>query len=330
MIKTVPEEYPELMHYTTASGLNGIVTSSSLWATHAAFLNDSEEIKHFFDIRLLSIVKNEVREYADDLSRDPEKAKRMAADGGIENIVNKEANGLVSRLRTVTLKFNQPHIFSMCAARQPRVLRNGLLSQWRGYGDDGGYAVVFDAAKFEQLLIQEEANFLYQHVRWGDVYYHDADVNTQPSAVEVKEYEDTVKKGVAHLIRNGKAEDISGFYEAITGLSCAYKHWGFWEENEVRVMAIPMNTSLAQEANAANDNRPQKPLKTLIRRGMPVHYIELFATEQKQNTLKLPINRVIVGPHKDAEVRAIAVKRLLEMHGYDAEVVCSEIPYIGR
>ncbi len=330
MIKTVSEEYSELMHYTTASGLDGIVSNGSLWATHAAFLNDSEEIKHFFDVRLPSLVIREVQERADDLARDPEKVKTIEADGGLDFLVQQDTDSFVANLRKETLKLNQPHIFSMCAASQLRTLHNGLLSQWRGYGDDGGYAIIFDASEFEKLLRQEGANFLYQYLNFADVFYNGVEAISQPSWPEVKEYESILKKGVAHLVSGGRADEVDGFYNAVTGLSCIYKHWGFAEEKEIRVIAIPMDTSLAAEANAAGDNRSQKPLKTLIRRGMPVHYIELFATEQKQNITKLPIKRVIVGPHKDAEVRAIAVKRLLEMHGYDADVVCSEIPYIGR
>jgi hypothetical protein len=32
-----------LYHYTDASGLHGILENNSLWATHAAYLNDSQE-----------------------------------------------------------------------------------------------------------------------------------------------------------------------------------------------------------------------------------------------------------------------------------------------
>lgn len=32
-----------LFHYTTAAGLIGIITTQTLWATHANFLNDSAE-----------------------------------------------------------------------------------------------------------------------------------------------------------------------------------------------------------------------------------------------------------------------------------------------
>ncbi len=33
---------------------------------------------------------------------------------------------------------------------------DGLLSQWRGYGKDGGYALVFDSQKLEEALKDEK------------------------------------------------------------------------------------------------------------------------------------------------------------------------------
>ena len=36
--------YPELFHYTTLGGLEGILKSQSLWATHYQDLNDSQEM----------------------------------------------------------------------------------------------------------------------------------------------------------------------------------------------------------------------------------------------------------------------------------------------
>lgn len=41
MSRSIAESYSELMHYTTADGLKGIVTSGCLWATHIKFLNDT-------------------------------------------------------------------------------------------------------------------------------------------------------------------------------------------------------------------------------------------------------------------------------------------------
>ena len=48
------EKYPGLMHYTTGAGLTGIISTDCLWASRALFLNDTTEMAHFFDARLLT------------------------------------------------------------------------------------------------------------------------------------------------------------------------------------------------------------------------------------------------------------------------------------
>jgi hypothetical protein len=52
------------MHYTTAGGLSGIVSSGCFWAMHAAFLNDAEELTHFFDSRLNDLVEDAISSIA--------------------------------------------------------------------------------------------------------------------------------------------------------------------------------------------------------------------------------------------------------------------------
>jgi len=329
MPKAVTEQYAELMHYTTAAGLAGIVSSGCVWATHAAFLNDAEEMKHFFDVRLFDIAFAEVLQYANELARSPATAKELQANGGIDKIARDEAEGLVSHLRSATLSFNHPYIFSMSAARDPRVSHSGLLSQWRGYGVDGGYALVFDTVGFDHLLQLEGINYHYQHAQWADVHYYGVDPSTQPSTEDVAESEAILCAGIAKLIRGGAAEETEGFYQAISSLSCLYKHWGFWEENEVRVVAIPVDRAVASLAAAEGETKAQKQPKTFLRAGIPVPYLELFA-QLANAPPRLPIKRVIVGPHKEKALRAEAVQRLLAANGYEAEVVCSEIPYIGR
>lgn len=331
MSKLVTEQYSELMHYTTAAGLAGIVSSGCLWATHAAFLNDAEEMKHFFDARLLDICLTEVLPYANELARSPEVAKNMDAEGGVSRVARAESESLATRLRSATLTFNHPYVFSMSAARDPRVSHSGLLSQWRGYGPDGGYALVFDTVEFDRLLKLEGAAFQYQHAQWGDVHYYGVDSSNQPSTEDVAESEAVLRTGIAKLIRGGTAEETEGFYQAISSLSCLYKHWGFWEEHEVRVVTIPVDAEIARLSAAAGETRPQKPFKTFLRAGVPVPYLELFTSPHSgAMPPRLPIKRVIVGPHSQKALREQAVQRLLAAHGYDVEVVCSQIPYIGR
>jgi hypothetical protein len=242
-----------------------------------------------------------------------------------------EAKTWADSLRKVTLEFNHPYIFSMSAAQDPDILRSGLLSQWRGYGVDGGYALVFNTEGFEQLLKIEGETYHYQHALWGDVHYYGIDPNKQPSSDEVAESEAIVRGGVAKMLRGGTAEETEGFYQAVSSLSCLYKHRGFREEHEVRVVAIPVDSEIGQMAMAEGEVRLKKPIRTFLRGGLVVPYLELFSQPTAAHRRsRLPIKRVIVGPHREAPVRAQAVRRLLAANDYVAEVVVSEIPYIGR
>lgn len=327
----VSAAYSELMHYTSAAGLTGIVNNGCLWATHAAFLNDAVEMTHFFDARLQELAQEEVRIYEHSAAKDPEVAKQIVADGGMETAVLRKAHALTSSLKRVTLAFNQPYIFSMSAPRTERINTSGLLSQWRGYGSDGGYAVVFDTVEFEKLLGEEADSHSYQHVQWADVFYYGEEAKDQPSFADMAEIERTVRRGLAALIRGGKAADVDGFYQAISSASCLYKHWGFHEEREVRVVAVTVDNDVAKEASATGNAKPSKKVRQFLRAGIPVPYVELFSNVALSAQRRfLPINRIIVGPHRDSILRRQAVQKLLTANGYECEVTCSEIPYIGR
>lgn len=333
MSKAVADEYKELMHYTTAGGLAGIVSSGCIWATHAAFLNDAMEMTHFFDARFTRLARAEYQKHLFELAKTPSTAKKIKLNGGIEKLAKIEAEKLVKTLRQATLSFNHPYIFSMSATHDDRVGHNGLLSQWRGYGVDGGYSLVFNTQKLELLLKQEAELHHYQHVQWGDVFYYCQDnvTRNQPSSDDIEELEEVVRSAITALNEEGTAEEVGDFYQAISGLSCLYKHWGFQEEHEVRVIVIPADRDVAELAFAAGEKKPQKTIHSFVRGGLPVPYLKLFDSSGSNATaMRLPIERVIVGPHRDSAIRKKAVERLLASSGYECEVVCSEIPYIGR
>ena len=331
MPRQVTDEYAELVHYTTAGGLSGIVSSGCFWATHAAFLNDSEELTHFFDSRLIVLAQEAISSIAGEIPSTPEVAKQLASHGGIDELIRSDAMRVTNLLKTATLGVNEPFVFSMSGPRSEKVARSGLLSQWRGYGGDGGYAIVLDSHGFDHLMKREGQIHQYQFAQWGDVYYYGAETEAQPSSDEVIEYEKTVRNGVIGLVHGKDPESMDGLYDAITSLSCLYKHWGFSEEQEVRVIAIPARGEVEKLAAAGGETRQARPTKSFLRRGAPVPYIELMAglgiAGKRTN---LPIKRVIVGPHKDKSSRAQAVRHLLAANGYEAEVLCSEIPYIGH
>jgi hypothetical protein len=321
----VSQQYSELLHYTTLDGLRGILSSGCLWATDASYLNDSSEITHFFDQRLRNLVKEVAYKRAHELALIPQHLATIVKDGGFEKVVDMETDAWQSSLRNVTLAMNRPFVLSFSGPSDARVQHSGLLSQWRGYGGDGGYAIVFDTHQLEAMVAAEAQAHHYAQVLMGDVYYQGIDPKIQPATPDVAEYEAIVHQGISRLVRGGTAEETERFYEAVTGLSCLYKHWGFWEEREVRVVVLPVSSEVAHSTELHAP--PKKAIKTVIRNDKHVPYVELFTAAFSG---KLPIRRVIVGPHKNRDLNEICVRELLIINGYDVKVVQSEIPYIGK
>lgn len=330
MRRKVSEAHSEVIHYTSASGLAGIVASQTLWATHSAFLNDVSEIALFFDRRLAAILESGIRaELAEspDLQVLPEFARTSEE---ANQAIGRYAMDMARTFRTISHRFNQPYFFSFCAPANARTGRDGLLSQWRGYGKDGGYALVFDTKQLEELQKAEASAFWYQHMQWGNVHYHQDDDDLSRAEPEILESEDSLRGAIRAFVRQPGSDALESTFEPVATLSCLYKHWGFHEEREVRIVAIPPNTELIRDGRTEGEARPVRMPKHLLRGGTPVPYIELFASAAGDaHQRRLPITRVLVGPHPQSHLRKRAVETMLESKGIAVEVVVSQIPYVG-
>lgn len=146
------DEYKYLFHYTTQSGLEGILNSQCLHATHYAYLNDLAEIIAL-QPRLVEFAVQSAKETLETLARtSPKIKKKIEIDGGINEIAKREGSVLVDKLYRLTFggevqrAATEPFIISFCAHDENAYeFKHGLLIQWRAYGKNIGYAIVFDA-----------------------------------------------------------------------------------------------------------------------------------------------------------------------------------------
>lgn len=133
---------PELLyHYTTASGLLGILEKKALWATDVGYLNDYTEVELAID------------ELIDALSAEASSRAHVDATGlrsAEISLVDHRGGG----------RFG-PFIASFRES-------GDLLSQWRGYGR-GSYALGFDSAALESLPLLEDGTAVdLLRVEYGD------------------------------------------------------------------------------------------------------------------------------------------------------------------
>lgn len=323
MTNTVSEAHPQLWHYTTATGLQGIITSQHLWATDISYLNDAEEFTGFFDRKLPLILIESFRMAAEEISTTSDGLNYIDSLGGPEEVASTNSRALSDALRLVTMTF-QVYVTSFCrpTSKNPE---DGLLSQWRGYGPDGGYAIVFDTNDLETLLSKEEKSFSYSFIHWGDVDYHDDEDSHEETLEWIATTQETARKFILEPDSNKQKKLIEAFFRPILSLTTRHKHSGFREESELRIVAIGPPANAPEES----DNRPKKPVSFAPRNGILVPYISLFKGLDDRKC-KLPIRKVIVGPHPEKLKRKYAVEKLLDQVGIEAEVVVSDIPYLGR
>ena len=161
---------------------------------------------------------------------------------------------------------------------------------------------MLDTNELNELLQTEGQQHNYQFAQWGDVYYYGLSASLQPASEEVQEYEEVVRRGVLALATGKHPDTVPDLYNAITSLSCLFKHWGFSEEQEVRVFAIPAARGVAADALASGDLNPPRQPRTFVRGNQLVPYLELFRDlGDGHSPTKLPVRRVVVGPHRSKQ-----------------------------
>ena len=325
---TVSDAHPELHHYTNWGGLKGIMTSGTVWGTHYEDLNDYTEIEHLKS-HLVQRSGERIRRYLLD-------TKKVDRDFGrkirvrrrpIFKLAPELAEAAVDSLYQVTFKgfegppFANPFIASFCAhtSDQEYEQKNGLLSQWRGYGGEESYAIVFDTGSLEKLLTEESASYQYSTSSFFDVIYDAEDRNYQELFHDLEEQ---VRRMSVEMFCGGEPE-LGEVYSKFVLLASRVKHRGFSEEREVRILANPqteeMDAYLKTEAPDEYVPRPEQ-FKEMFRCNGKRH-IALFDAGSR-----LPVNRIIVGPHRDKYVNQRKVRQLV---GQRTTVQISQTPYIA-
>ena len=325
MQKPISETHPELYHYTTAIGLKGIIEKQTLWATHCEYLNDSMEIKYYFSSRFSKILEDLKNQFSGDDQKTLDHFYAVIPSGMYDDL-------LVAAV---------PHITSFCTVEGfgEDVKMDGLLSQWRGYGHDGGYAIVFKTSGLECLFEVEKGKWGYDELYLLNVVYSTDDLNQIQDEFGKHEkviysnllnYSNSIIKSCKERRSSLDSYAIEKMYHSLVECVCRYKHGGFKEEKEVRIVAIPLNREAIQSENNKGKHAEGKPKKQFLRSGNIIPYIDLFEGITGLPDKRLPIQRIIVGPHPEKLKRKKAIEILLEQEGIDAEVMVSGIPFLGR
>lgn len=261
---------PEILyHYTDKAGLVGIVEAGKLWATHIGYLNDESEIQYS---------RNLIGELADRLR--PEFGGEWAA-GVVCDAVSALAEAETSP---------DTFVASFCVDADN-------LSQWRGYGaQGGGYAIglgrerlwtvanaqdyalirlIYDESEQEAQLEQVLREAIPILAGWG------ADPTTAPPAAH-------------QLILLGY-----GFIVAMLSVKNPY----FRDEREWRLARVIL------------EGVSQKRARTRTLRGVETPYEEVELVDAV--TGESSMVEVVVGPMARSDTSAAEVRSLLDLNGLE-------------
>ena len=245
-----------IYHYTTISGLIGIISNKDLWASDCRFLNDGTELSYAKEIFLKEVEK---------LKLPP------LAGGGYP-------------LPGSSLYYFQMFITCFC--------KDGdLLSQWRGYGTDQGYALGFDTHLLNASVIDEIKPVQYGIDDPKEYFSEELDAAIRP----------TGHPGVEEYYRSG----------LILPRLATVKHRSFIEEKEWRLMKqIP---SFGKDGKNYEIYFRPSPLG-------PIGYLKIpFQTSC--------LREIIIGPGEYPTTREAAVHEMLVKNGFnDTLVRTSNIP----
>lgn len=326
----VHKRHSELFHYTTWEGLKGIWSSGTLWATRYDCLNDYTEISHLKEPLAKALIPKMVDKMKDFRRKGFKERNLVQKFGGNWNSAKNEAECLVSAIykATVENKDNNnytsiPFITSFCShSRDDSYEReNGLLSQWRAYGGMESFAIVFDTKKLCDLISKSFSSNTYWALFIDDVIYN---YGSDTVASECSSLIDEFCR-VWDIAMEDQKEWKTSIYMDFMSKVTRFKHRGFYEEREVRIVSCPMTKESSEKYNTKSSFAPKHDfheINTRYRSGNEVSYISLFSHNVKKN---LPIKKIIVGPGPNQDISYEKAKSLVANSAY---VMKSSTPFI--
>jgi hypothetical protein len=149
-------DHPELFHYTKRSGLEGILSSETLRASHFKDLNDKREV-WLLRQRLIDALAPRFDALSPQLNRHRRlafKAQGRGA-GGARRMLDALYGATFDSKDGPTKLEAFMTSFSTHAADGDFEREHGLWSQWERYAGPDGYCIVFDTAEMCEILGRE-------------------------------------------------------------------------------------------------------------------------------------------------------------------------------
>jgi hypothetical protein len=260
-----------LYHYTNTSALISILKTRQLWATDALYTNDQTEVLHSL-VMLTRIVNEAQKDRAIDIATD---MMLIAAE----------------EFYTVV------EVYLVCFCR-----KGDLLSQWRAYGQAGGYAIGFDSTVLTSLT--------GNHVMLAPVLY---DGSKQEQLIR-----DLVQRW-RQPFKDAKLEEFDKqirrlgafvFAQAFSFFAATFKSEAFLEEDEWRLV-YRRQVVIKDDSGLGIDFRERK--------GMAASYAPMPLPPISETVV--PVRHIVMGATANLNLAGFGLAQFLKSVGYPEKAI---------
>ena len=275
----------KLYHYTTSSGLKGILDSRSIWCSHIRYFSDPKEWV-YGESKVISKV---------------EKLLSLEKDDNIEKLLN----DLIILIKSITASFYD--IYAACFCKNCN-----LLSQWRSYSNrGGGYSLGFTFDSDTKITYDLQK---YPYIKLAALRKIIYDVDTQNELID-KALDRLVDAGRKAIIRILKTENhlplgfinqmAMGFANRLAEVIISIKEPVFSEENEWRLIIFRsrvLDQDSLREINFREKNGELNP------------YLSASVYNKYGNDKLFPLNSIGIGPSLDSKRVRYSLQLLAKKH----------------
>jgi hypothetical protein len=303
-----------LWHYTSRTGLRGIVENHCLWATARTGLNDPTEVTYALDE-----LRSTWQHY-------------RSSSKLVDEVPRDEVDHLVTRLGE---EIESHDLFFASGS-----MFGDKLEHWKEYGRDEGYAICLQEFSIWRIrsradeIAPEALTMGSPFLRWHEVDYKKFQPNfTAPLGTPSGRALDEIIRAVMKRRDGSMDEHTAHQYALNVALRqlCWQKHEGYESEEEIRIAVMNPPSDTRHERRSAYGPRTVEYVE-LVNGDPTDHDATLLAATETVPTL--PIVAVRIGPRNTPTKLAEDLNetaRLLDENGYNVPVVASTTPFLrGR
>lgn len=299
-----PDFLPQyLAHYTSISNFESILNSNQIWFSHPHLMNDYDELKFGMDEGSRQFFSS--TELAEACMSDN---RREILHDAFQSILNTFYNDYAY------------DVYVFCASSHSIANTDGVLSMWRGYGNNcDGLALIFDLHKI--------GNNPQSAIKYGLVEYQSNEERVNWIKGNISLLSNYLKN---HPIRDNQLFYVAlAYFHRLRFYALFSKHNGFKEEAEIRFVYMKDGDSTGALSHMLDYHNGSNGVEPKFK--LDITHIQGHTSPDL--SLSNILHQIIVGPTSSTPLSIYALKKMCSKYHRNEladRVIASKIPYRSR